>query len=377
MIPFREPIYITRPLLPPLAAVTARLQEVWDSRWLTNNGVQHGRLETALREYLDVPELALFSSGTTALMTALKALDLGGEVITTPFTFPATPHVLAWTGITPVFADVDPVRLTLDPRRVEEAITPRTTGILGVHVYGLPCDVDGLQRVADSHGLHLAYDGAHAFGTTVRGAGIATFGDMTMFSFHATKLFHTAEGGALACRNREQRARIDLLKNFGIVGPETVSCVGINGKMNEVQAAIGLVVLDCLQGEIAARKALLDLYRGLLGNVEGITIVPEVPDVGSNHQYCAIRIDERRFGCSRDEVHLELQKYNVISRKYFYPLCSDYPFYRDLPSADPARLPVAQEAAKQVLCLPLYGTLDPATVECICEIVATLQGCAT
>jgi dTDP-4-amino-4,6-dideoxygalactose transaminase len=376
MNPFREPIYITRPLLPPLEAVTARLRQVWDSRWLTNNGAQHGRLEAALREYLGVPHLALFDNGTTALMAAVRALDLDGEVITTPFTFPATPHVLAWSGITPVFADVDPVRLTLDPRRVEEAITPRTTGILGVHVYGLPCDVDGLQQVADRHGLKLAYDGAHAFGTTVRGAGIATFGDMTMFSFHATKLFHTAEGGALACGDQARRAKIDLLKNFGIVGPETVSCVGINGKMNEVQAAIGLAVLDCLQDEIASRKALLGLYRRLLGSVVGITMVPEVPGVVSNHQYCAIQIDEHRFGCSRDVVHRELEKYNVISRKYFFPLCSDYPCYRDLPSADPVRLPVARQAAQRVLCLPLYGTLEPAAVETICEIVATLQGCA-
>jgi dTDP-4-amino-4,6-dideoxygalactose transaminase len=376
MIPFRDPIYVTRPLLPPLEAVAARLQEVWGSRWLTNNGVQHGRLEAALREYLGAAHLALFSSGTTALMTAVKALDLSGEVITTPFTFPATPHVLAWSGITPVFADIDPVRLTLDPERVKEAITPRTTGVLGVHVYGLPCDVEGLQQVVDRHDLNLVYDGAHAFGTTVRGAGIATFGDMTMFSFHATKLFHTGEGGALACRDSETRARVDLLKNFGIEGPETVSCVGINGKMNEVQAAIGLAVLDSVEGEIAARRTLLDLYRRLLGSVVGITMVPDLPGVETSHQYCAIRIDEHLFGCSRDVVHRELEKYNVISRKYFFPLCSDYPCYRSLPSADPARLPVARQAAQQVLCLPLYGALEPPTVERICEIVATLQGCA-
>jgi dTDP-4-amino-4,6-dideoxygalactose transaminase len=377
MMRFASPIYVTRPLLPPLDAVTARLADVWASGWLTNNGQQQERLEGALRAYLGVPQLSLFNNGTIALLTAVRALELSGEVVTTPFTFPATPHALAWSGITPVFADVDAVRLTLDPVQVEQAITPRTTGILGVHVYGQPCDVEGLQRVADRHGLKVVYDGAHAFGTRVGGAGIGTFGDITMFSFHATKLFHTAEGGALACRDGQRRAQIDRLKNFGIVDPETVSCVGLNGKMNELQAVVGLAVLDCLQDEIERRRTLLELYRRLLGNTAGITLTTDIQDVESCHQYCAIRIDEDRFGCSRDAVHRELHKHNVISRKYFFPLCSDYPCYRDLPSARPGSLPVAQRAARQVLCLPLYGSLDPAAVEAICEIVMALQGCAT
>ena len=373
MTPFADPIYVTSPLLPPLEAVMARLAEVWASGWLTNNGRQHERLETALLEYLRVPQLSLFNNGTVALLAAVRALDLRGEVITTPFTFPATPHALTWSGITPVFADVDAVRLTLDPARVEEAITPRTTAILGVHVYGMPCDVDGLQQVARRHGLKLVYDAAHAFGTTVNGAGIGTFGDLTMFSFHATKLFHTAEGGALASRDEEMRNQINRLRNFGIVGPETVACVGLNGKMNELQAALGLAVLDYLHDEIAERKTLFELYRRLLGNVAGVTMMPDVHGVQKSYQYCAIRIDEEQFGCSRDAVHQELQKYNVISRKYFFPLCSDYPCYRHLPSADPVRLPLARKAAQQVLCLPLYGSLDPAVVEGICEIVATFR----
>ena len=376
MTPFRDPIYVTSPLLPPLEAVTARLAEVWASRWLTNNGGQHERLESALKAYLGVPELSLFNNGTIALIAAVRALGLSGEVITTPFTFPATPHALAWSGITPVFADIDPVRLTLDPASVERAITPRTTGILGVHVYGVPCDLEGLQQVADRHGLRLIYDGAHAFGTTVNGAGIGTFGDITMFSFHATKLFHTAEGGALACREPAMRERINRLKNFGIEGPEVVSSIGLNGKMNEMQAALGLAVLDCLQDELAKRKTLLELYRRLLGAIPGLSVMTEPAGVGSSCQYCAIRVDEKRFGRSRDQVHRELQKHNVISRKYFFPLCSDYPCYRDLPSAAAGLLPVATMAAQQVLCLPLYGSLPESTVQCICEIIAAVPGAA-
>ena len=377
MKPFDKPIYVTSPLLPPLEAVMARLADVWASGWITNNGRQQELLEAALRRYLAVPQLSLFSNGTIALFTALRALELSGEVITTPFTFPATPHALAWSGVTPVFADVDPVRLTLDPACVEAAITPRTTGILGVHVYGIPCDLDGLQDVADRHGLKVIYDGAHAFGTRVDGAGIGTFGDITMFSFHATKLFHTAEGGALACRDEAMRERINQLKNFGIIDPETVLSIGLNGKMNEMQAALGLAVLDCLALEIGRRKALLQLYRQALGAVAGITMMTEPGGVESSCQYCAIRIDESRFGCSRDAVHQVLMAHNVVSRKYFYPLCSDYACYRDLPSADPAGLPTARMAAKQVLCLPLYGSLPPDDVRRICEIITHCQGGAS
>jgi dTDP-4-amino-4,6-dideoxygalactose transaminase len=376
MKPFAEPVYVTSPLLPPLEVVTARLKDVWASRWLTNNGRQNELLESALRTYLGVPQLSLFNNGTVALLVAVRALDLRGEVITTPFTFPATPHALAWTGITPVFADVDPVRLTLDPARVADAITPRTTGILGVHVYGLPCDVQALQQVANRYGLKVLYDGAHAFGTTLNGAGIGTFGDMTMYSFHATKLFHTAEGGALACRDAQTREQVNRLKNFGILGPEAVGGIGLNGKMSEMQAALGLAVLDCLDAEIEARAQLLALYRRLLGDIPGITMMPQIAGVQTNHQYCVIRVDEERFGSSRDDIHVELHRHNVISRKYFFPLCSEYECYRDLESSDPKRLPVATMAAEQVLCLPLYGSLPPTVVESICEIVgATVSRC--
>jgi len=367
--PFTEPIHVTRPLLPPLDDVRARLEEVWRSQWLTNWGDQHARLERALTERLGVAQLSLFNNGTIALLVAVRALDLRGEVITTPFTFPATPHALAWAGVTPVFADIDPVRLTLDPARVEALITPRTTAILGVHVYGVPCDVEALAAVAARHGLRLLYDGAHAFGVRCDGHGVGTFGDATMFSFHATKLFHTAEGGAIACADAALRHRIERQKNFGIAGQELVECIGINGKMNELQAALGLSVLAGMDVEIDRRRAILAIYQQRLGGVRGLTLMPELPGVESSYQYCAIRIDGSRFGRSRDEVQQRLKTYNVFARKYFYPLCSDYYCYRDLPSADPACLPVARLAASQVLCLPFYGSLEPSAAHTICDIV--------
>jgi len=370
--PFPEPIYVTRPLLPPLADVQARLADVWKAQWLTNGGDQHVQLERALVERLGVQQLSLFNNGTIALLTAIRALDLQGEVITTPFTFPATPHVLAWAGITPVFADIDPVRLTIDPARVEALITPKTTAILGVHVYGVPCDVDALAAVAARGGLRLVYDGAHAFGVRIGGRGIGTFGDATMFSFHATKLFHTAEGGAVACGDAALRHRIERLKNFGIADQETVEGIGLNGKMNELQAALGLSVLAGMDTEVAKRKALLAIYQQRFGDVRGLALMPALPGVESSYQYCAVRFDANAFGRSRDDVHRALKSYNVFARKYFYPLCSDYECYRHLPSADPARLPVARAAASQVLCLPLYGQLDPAVVNTICDIVLSI-----
>jgi dTDP-4-amino-4,6-dideoxygalactose transaminase len=371
--PFPEPIYVTRPLLPPLADVQARLAEVWRSQWLTNGGDQHVQLERALIERLGVQELSLFNNGTIALLTAIRALGLRGEVVTTPFTFPATPHALAWAGITPVFADIDPVRLTIDPARVEALLTPKTTAILGVHVYGVPCDVEALADIARRRGLRLLYDGAHAFGVRVNGQGIGMFGDVTMFSFHATKLFHTAEGGALACADAALRHRIERLKNFGIADQETVEGIGLNGKMNELQAALGLAVLQGLDDEVARRRDTLAIYQRRLRSAEGLTLMPEVPGVESSYQYCAVRVDADRFGCSRDEMQKALKTYNVFARKYFFPLCSDYECYRDLPSARAHCLPVSNAVATQVLCLPLYGSLQHEVVETICDIVLSLR----
>lgn len=370
---FSEPIYVTRPLLPPLEAVHARLAEVWDARWLTNDGEQSVRLTRAIAEYLDAPCVSLFNNGTIALLAAVRALGLTGEVITTPFTFPATPHAVSWSGAVPVFADIDPETMTLDPAAVERLVTPRTSGILAVHVYGIPCDVRGLQAVADRHGLKVIYDAAHAFGATIDGAGIGTFGDVSMFSFHATKLFHTAEGGALVCRDPETRALVDRLKNFGILNQEEVGPVGINGKMNELQAALGLAVLDCVPEEVRTRQAIIARYRERLSGIAGLTLMPAPEGVRSSCQYFVIRIDAQAFGRSRDEVHEALKRENVLTRKYFFPLCTDYECYRGLPSAGPARLPVAMRVVNEVLCLPLYGTLSLDAVDAVCEMIVDVR----
>jgi dTDP-4-amino-4,6-dideoxygalactose transaminase len=376
MIPSVEPIYVSRPLLPPLDELTARLEEVWASRWLTNGGAQHERLEEALRLYLGAPHLSLFNNGTIALLTAVRALGCTGSVVTTPFTFPATPHVLAWSGIEPVFCDIDPVSLTIDPEGAEAAIRGDTTAILGVHVYGVPCDGVRLQALASRRALRLLYDGAHAFGTTIAGAGIASLGDATMFSFHATKLFHTAEGGALTTRDAPLKAAFDHLKNFGICNQEEVDVPGINGKLNELQAALGLAVLEHVAHEVERRRAIVARYRAHLGGVEGLTLMPEPPGVVTSCQYFVIRIEERSFGASRDAVQANLRQHNVLTRKYFYPLCSDYPCYNHLPSAHPSNLPVARRVAEEVLCLPIYGDLPLDAVDRICEMLLALRATA-
>ena len=371
--PFDEPIYVTRPLLPSLGAFNARLEEVWQSRWLTNMGEQHERLGRAIRQYLDVPEVSLFNNGTIALLVALRALDIRGEVITTPFTFPATPHAISWNGAIPVFCDIDPATLTLDPAQVEKAITSRTTGILAVHAYGMPCDVQSLQAIADRHGLKVVYDAAHAFGVKIDGVGIGNFGDVSMFSFHATKLFHSAEGGALTCASRKTRELFDQLKNFGILNQEAVGPIGINGKMNELQAALGLAVLDCVPEELHRRQGVIARYRERLAGIAGLTVMEEPEGVESSCQYFVVRVDPITFGCSRDAVFDGLKHYNVFARKYFYPLCSEYESYRDLPSSAPGLLPVAAEAARQVLCLPVYGSLSLAACDAICDMIREIQ----
>jgi dTDP-4-amino-4,6-dideoxygalactose transaminase len=371
--PFDDPIYVTRPLLPPLPELIAKLQEVWTAQWLTNAGAQHERLEAELRRYLGVPQLSLFNNGTVALITAVRALGLTGSVVTTPFTFPATPHSLVWSRVEPIFCDIHPERLTLDPAAVEAAIRPDTTAILGVHVYGIPCHVLELQAIADRHGVKVLYDGAHVFGTTVDGRGIGTFGDVTMFSFHATKLFHTAEGGALAVQSAELKTAIDHLRNFGILNQEEVDVPGINGKMNELQAALGLVVLDHVAGELERRCAISERYRARLAGVDGITMMPELAGTTSSRQYFVIRVNAAAFGRSRDDVHAALKSANVMTRKYFYPLCSDYPCYRSLPSSAPSGLPVAHQAVQEVLCLPLYGTLPLDVVDRVCDMLLALK----
>jgi dTDP-4-amino-4,6-dideoxygalactose transaminase len=373
LVPFPEPIYVTRPLLPPLATFTRRLEQVWSTHQLTNIGAEHERLEAALRAHLGVAELSLFTNGTVALITAIRALGLAGEVLTTPFTFPATPHSLSWSGLTPVFCDVDPTTLNIDPDAVERAITPLTSGILAVHVYGTPCDVVALQHIAERHGLKIIYDAAHAFTTRVGNHGIGTFGDVTMFSFHATKLFHTAEGGALACADPTLKTKIDDLRNFGIHGPDLVEAIGLNGKMSELSAALGLCVLDALADELATRRRLLARYAERFATIEGAAWNDALTAPGASCQYAVIRVDETAFGCSRETLQAELREYNVFTRKYFYPLCADYDCYRHLPSTTAANLPIAVRAAREVLCLPLYGGLTDDDIDRICDIVVAIQ----
>jgi dTDP-4-amino-4,6-dideoxygalactose transaminase len=371
--PFEQPIYVTRPLLPSLQELSRKLEEVWASQWLTNNGPQHVLLEEKLQELLKVPTLSLFNNGTIALITACQSLRLSGEVITTPFTFPATPHVLSWNNIRPVFCDIDPVTMNIDAGKIESMITPQTTGILAVHVFGTPCDVAAIQQVADRYGLKVVYDAAHAFGVEVDGRGIGTFGDISMFSFHATKLFHTAEGGALTFNDPNLKPRIDLLKNFGIKNEEEVVMPGINGKMNEIQAALGLVLLDYIEEERSKRKILIDTYKELLHDVEGISFLEGMSGVRNSYQYFVIRIDEKLFGRSRDSVYDRFKQCNVFTRRYFYPLCSSYTCYRQIPSSSPDNLPAAHAVVKEVLSMPLYGALSPGDVERICNMLKSFR----
>lgn len=374
---FEQPIYVTRPMLPELAVFTKHLEAIWESAVLSNGGPQHVELENRLHAHLGDGHIALFNNGTNALMTAVRALDLSGEVITTPFTFAATPHVLAWHGIRPVFVDIEERSMTLDPARIEAAITERTTGILAVHVYGNPCDVEEIERIARKHHLKVLYDGAHAFGTKVNGRAIASYGDATMFSFHATKLFHTAEGGAVVTNDEALKRRMELLKNFGIADEVTVKAVGINSKMNEIQAALGLCLVDEIAAEKAKRFALAETYREHLGNIPGITISRALNLEVDSLQYYCLRFDSEIAGVSRDHVYEELKKYNVFARRYFYPLCSQYEPYREFAKSQGDNLMVANRVGDQVLCLPFYGHLGTANAQRICAIIRHIvTGCA-
>ena len=372
---FKEPIYVTRPVFPTIEEVTAKLREIWDSKWLTNNGPQHQQLEKELEQALKVPCLSLFNNGTIALMVACQSLRLSGDVITTPFTFAATPHVLAWNNIQPIFCDIDPYTMNIDADKIESMITPKTTAILAVHVFGTPCDVYKIQEIADKYGLRVVYDAAHAYGVEVDGQGIGNFGDISMMSFHATKIYHTVEGGALMHGDPNLKARIDLLKNFGIKNEEEVVMPGINGKMNEIQAAIGRIMLGYVEGERHKRCQLIAAYNEELADVPGITLMPvsDPQRVKPNYHYYVIRIDEAEFGRSRDYVYDELKKYNVFARKYFHPLCSEYTCYRQLPSAVPANLPAAVKVGREVLSMPLYGELEIDEVRKICAIVKSFR----
>ncbi len=372
---FKEPIYVTRPILPPLEDVNEMLKAVWQSKWLTNHGDFHREFEKKLQVVLKVRNVSVFNNGTTALMTALKALDVpqGSEVITTPFTFPATVHCIAWNGLKPVFCDIEPHTMTIDPDKIEGLINKNTSAILGVHVYGFPCDIEKIQAIADKYDLKVIYDAAHAFTTEIDGTGIGTFGDISVFSFHATKLFHTAEGGCLTYSNSDYKDKIYYLRNFGIKNEEEVVEIGINGKMNEIQAAIGLLNLDLIEEEKLKRKEIKNVYIKHLALLDGITVLQVPENTTDSAGYFVVKIDQNKFGISRNKIYDALKKYNVFARKYFYPLCSDYEPYQQLKSSNKMNLPVANKIKDEVLCLPFYGDLGAVNAAKICKIIEYIK----
>lgn len=361
-------IFITRPLLPDFNEFCDELRKIWDSRILTNQGPNHNSLEQSLKNHLKVDGLYIYNNATIALLIAIKALGLKGEVIVTPFTFSATVHAIEWSGLTPVFCDIDPETLCIDPNRIEALITPNTCAIMPVHVYGIPCDVKTIQEIADKHNLKVMYDAAHAFGVEIDGVGIGNFGDLSVFSFHATKFFNTAEGGAITYKNTALKDKLYLLRNFGIKGEEEILMSGINGKMNEFQALLGLKNLQNLEIEKDKRRKIYDLYKSFLGKVDGIKLVIS-DSVGGSQQYFPILIEKSKFGKSRDEVFLKLRENKILARKYFYPLCSDYECYKDLASANQDLLPVARKASQEILCLPYHGNLTSDDIGRISNII--------
>jgi len=349
-----KPLYVTQPALPPIEDFAPYIEKIWESGWITNNGPFHNQLEEALCDSLGVKNLSLFCNGTTALMAALRALDLKGEVITTPYSFVATSHSLLWNGLKPVFADIDPGTMNMDPGRIEEAIGPRTTAILPVHCYGRPCDMDAIEKIAETHGLKVIYDAAHAFKVEQQDNSILNNGDLSILSFHATKVFNTFEGGAIICPDEETKTHIDRIKNFGFVDETTVTTPGINGKMNELQAAFGLLQLEHIENVIQQRKNVDSIYRQELSDVEGIEFLPQPDSTTSNYSYFPILVTDE-YPESRNELYQRLKDNNVIARRYFYPLISNMPMYRDLPSAAAENLPAAEKIAQQVICLPIHA----------------------
>lgn len=362
-------ITVTSPLIPPLEEFNAYLKDIWDRKWLTNNGHYHQELEKALCEYLGVKYISLFSNGTLALITALQALRITGEVITTPYSFVATTHSLWWNGIKPVFADIDPVTFNLDPDKIEAAITPRTTAIMPVHVYGNPCRIEQIQEIADKYGLKVIYDAAHAFGVQVGKESILNFGDLSILSFHATKTYSTIEGGAIVCHDEKMKQRIDFLKNFGFADEVTVVAPGINAKMNEIQSAYGLLGLKYVDAAIESRHQVAMAYRNILKEVKGLSCMEDIPNVRHNYSYFPIFIQEEEYGMSRDELYMKMKENGILGRRYFYPLISHFSTYRGLDSSRIENLPVANRIAKEVICLPLHHLLEKEDVERILQCV--------
>ncbi len=363
-----SPITVTQPHLPPLEEFLPYLEQIWDSRILTNGGPFHRQLETELARYLGVPYVCLFTNATVALVTALQALRISGEVITTPYSFVATAHSLLWNGIQPVFVDIDPNTFNLDPAKIEAAITTETTAIMPVHCYGRPCDTEAIQAIADNYNLKVIYDAAHAFGVQRQGQSVLNAGDLSILSFHATKVFNTFEGGAIICQDLRTKQHIDHLKNFGYVNEVTVVAAGINGKMSEFNAALGLVQLKHMPSVLERRAQIDALYRSRLCKLKGIEI-PEWPAQDLvNWSYFPIRV-KPEFPLSRDALYAELKNQGIAGRRYFYPLISEFPMYRNLPSALPSVLPHAIEASREVICLPQYPGLSDADIHRVCEMI--------
>ncbi len=365
----KQRIYVTQPFLPPLEEFIPYLEKIWASKVLTNCGPFHQQLEEALCEYLGVNHLALFTNGTIALITALQSLRITGEVITTPYSFVATTHSLLWNGIKPVFVDIYPDTLNLDPAKIEAAITPQTTAIMPVHCYGHPCDAEAIQKIADNYNLKVIYDAAHAFGVQDKGGSVLRHGDLSVLSFHATKVFNTFEGGAIVCPDAKTKVRIDQLKNFGHVGEVTVVAPGINGKMSEFNAALGLLQLKYIDHALARRKEIDDAYRDRLKKVKGIRCLQDAGERVANYAYFPILV-EADYPISRDDLYLKLKDNGIHPRRYFYPLISDFPMYRGLPSAYRDNLPVATVAAQKVLCLPIFPALETSQIETITRLIA-------
>lgn len=363
-------IYVTQPAMPPLEEFIPYLEQIWNNKWLTNNGPFHQQFEKKLADYLGVKYLSLFSNGTLALITALQALRITGEVITTPFSFVATTHSLWWNNIKPVFVDIEENCYNLDPAKIEAAITPQTTAIMPVHVYGNPCNVEEIQRIADVYGLRVIYDAAHAFGVKKGGQSVLNWGDLSILSFHATKVYNTIEGGAIVCQDEKTKQRIDLLKNFGFRNEVTVIEPGINAKMNELQAAYGSLQLKYVDGYIVKRKEITSLYKELLTGVAGISFIEDSrSDVEYNYAYFPIRVNTAEYGISRDDLYQKMQEHDIFGRRYFYPLISDFPTYKGMPSAKADNLPVATQVAKEIICLPIYPHLEESEIRKICDII--------
>lgn len=368
----RDIITVTSPLLPNLDEFQKLLKQIWESKWITNNGSFHQQLEEALCKYLGVPYISLFTNGTLPLITALQALHITGEVITTPYSFVATTHALWWNGIKPVFVDIDPKTGNIDPNKIEAAITPRTTAIMPVHVYGKPCATDSIQEIADKYGLKVIYDAAHAFGVKVNDQSIINAGDMATLSFHATKVFNTVEGGALVMHDEKTKKRIDYLKNFGFAGETEVVAPGINSKMDEIRSAYGLLNLRQVDAAIAARRQVAQTYRTALQHVEGISFWNDMPGVRHNYSYFPIFVNSEKYGLTRDELYFKMKSQGIWGRRYFYPLISEFSTYRGLPSSTPSNLPEATRMASSVICLPMHHNLSEEdiqrTIDCVTNI---------